>query len=146
MPAMPSQPDPITPAIRAFIEPPRFATLATIDPDGAARQAVVWYAVEPDGRILLNGRTPRLWCANLVRDPRISMSVIDQTDGYRWVGLTGVVEEVIDEVGQARDDIVAIAHRYHPEGPTPELIAAFRSQPRISFLVRVTAVHDHLDE
>ena len=145
MPGMPAQPDPITPAIRAFIESPRFATLATVDPDGAARQAVVWYAVKPDGRILLNGRTPRLWCANLVRDRRISISIIDQADGYRWVGLTGVVEEVIDEVGQARDDIVAIAHRYHPEGPTPGLIAAFRSQPRISFLVRVTAVHDHLD-
>ena len=37
---------------------------------------------------------------------------------YRWLGLTGVVDEVVDDVERARDDIVALAHRYHPEGPT----------------------------
>ena len=47
---------------------------------------------------------------------------------------------------RAREDIVALAHRYHPEGPSESLIAAFRSQPRVSFLVRVTGVHDHLED
>jgi len=138
-------PDPMTPAIRAFLEPPRFVSVATVDPDGAPRQAVVWYALEPDGRILLNSRTPRRWCTNLMRDPRISLSVTDEADGYRWLGLIGVVEEVIDEVERARDDIVALAHRYQPGGPSASSIAEFRSQPRVTFLVRVTAIHDHLD-
>jgi PPOX class probable F420-dependent enzyme len=142
---MPIQPDPMTPAIRAFLEPARFASIATVDPDGAPRQAVAWYGLEADGRILLNSRTPRRWCTNLLRDPRISLSIVDAADGYRWLGLTGVVEEVIDELERARDDIVALAHRYHPEGPTASSIATFRSQPRVTFLVRVTAVHDHLD-
>lgn len=141
---MTTPPDPITPAIRAFLDVPRFASVATVDPDGAPRQAVAWYRLEPDNRILLNSRTPRRWCTNLQRDPRISLSVTDQADGYRWLGITGVVEEVVDDLDRARDDIVALAHRYHPEGPTASSIAAFRSQPRVTFLVRVTAVHDHL--
>jgi hypothetical protein len=56
------------------------------------------------------------------------------------------VEEVIEDVDRARDDIVALAHRYHPEGPSASLIAAFRSQPRVSFLVRITGIHDHLGD
>lgn len=144
---MPSPDDPaLSPAQRAFLEQPNVVSIATVDPDGAPRQTVAWFRLEGDGRILLNSRTPRRWCLNLVRDRRTALSIIDGGDPYRWVGLTGVVDEVIDEVGRARDDIVALAHRYHPEGPSPASIAAFRTQPRVTFLVRVTGVHDHLED
>ena len=56
------------------------------------------------------------------------------------------MDEVIEDVDRARDDIVALAHRYHPEGPSVSLIAAFRSQPRVSFLIRITGIHDHLGD
>ena len=56
------------------------------------------------------------------------------------------MDEVVDDLERARDDIVALAHRYHPEGPDASLIAAFRTQPRVTFLVRVTGVHDHLED
>lgn len=127
-----------------FVAGPKFASVATIDADGAPRQAVIWYRLEPDGRILINSRTPRRWWANLVRDPRVSLSIIDQADPQYWVGITGVVDEIVDDVDRARDDIVALAHRYHPEGVEPEDEAAFRSQPRVTFLVRVAGVHEHL--
>jgi PPOX class probable F420-dependent enzyme len=120
--------------------------VATVDEDGAPRQAVVWYRLRSDGRILLNSRTPRRWCANLLREPRVSLSVVDIADPYRWLGLTGVVDEVSDDVERARDDIVELAHRYHPEGPEPAQLAAFRTQPRVTFLVRIMSVHDHLDD
>jgi PPOX class probable F420-dependent enzyme len=133
-------------AVRAFLDQPNVASVATTDDDGQPRQAVVWYRLEPDGRILINSRTPRRWCANLVRDPRLAISIIDAEDPYRWIGLTGVVEEVVDDVSRSRDDIVALAHRYHPEGPTEASVAMFRSQPRVTFLVRITGVHDHLED
>ena len=133
-------------AALAFLAAPRFASIATVDDDGAPRQTVIWYDLQPDGRILLNGRLPRRWCANLLRDPRVSISVVDAEDGYRWLGLTGIVDEVIDDVGPARDDIVALAHRYHPEGPDEAMLARFRTEPRITYLVRVTGVHDHLED
>jgi len=143
---MPATTPVLSDAIRAFLEGPLVASVATSDDDGAPRQAVVWYRLEPDGRILLNSRTPRRWCANLVRDPRLAISVIDAADAYRWVGLTAVVEEVVDDVERARDDIVALAHRYRPEGPTAAAVAAFRSQPRVTFLARITGIHDHLED
>lgn len=135
----------LTDGARAFLANSNFVSVATIDEDGAPRQAVTWYRLEPDDRILLNGRLPRRWCANLSRDRRVSLAVMDGSDGYRWLGLTGIVDWISEDVERARDDIVALANRYHPEGPEPSLIAAFRTQPRISYLVRITGVHDHLD-
>jgi PPOX class probable F420-dependent enzyme len=143
---MPTTTPALSDAVRAFLEQPHVASVATSDDDGAPRQAVAWYRLEADGRILLNSRTPRRWCANLVRDPRLALSIIDAADAYRWVGLTGVVDEVVDDVERARDDIVELAHRYRPEGPTEASIAMFRSQPRVTFLVRITGVHDHLED
>jgi hypothetical protein len=136
----------LSPSALAFLREPLFASVASVDPDGSPRQAVAWYDVLPDGRILLNSCLPRRWCLNMMARPGIALSIIDGTDGYRWIGLTGVVEEVIEDVERARDDIVGLAHRYHPEGPSEALIAMFRSQPRVSFLVRVTGVHDHLED
>jgi PPOX class probable F420-dependent enzyme len=146
MQAMPTSRPTLTDPVRRFLADTRFASVATTDDDGAPRQAVAWYRLDPDDRILLNSRTPRRWCTNLLRDGRVSLSVVDADDGYRWIGLTGVVDEVVTDLARARDDIVALAHRYHPEGPSAASIATFRRQPRVSFLVRVTGVHDHLDD
>src|SRR5689334_23263784 len=123
---------PLPDPIRAFLAQPLFASLATLDPDGAPRQAVIWYRLEDDGRIMINSRTGRRWPANLIRDRRLSLA-IQSPDGYSWVGLTAHVDEVVDEIEIARDDIVALAWRYHPDGPDEADLAAFRTQPRISF-------------
>jgi PPOX class probable F420-dependent enzyme len=132
--------------VRDFLAPPHVASIATVDPDGAPRQTVAWYRLEDDGRILLNSRTPRRWCTNLLRDPRLAISIVRGDDPYRWLGLTAVVDEVVDDVDRARDDIVALAWRYaDAEGPDPESIATFRTQPRVTFLVRVTGIHDHTE-
>ncbi len=143
---MPTTDPMLSPAALAFLREPRFASIATIDPDGGPRQAVAWYDVLPDGRILLNSRTPRRWCVNMLERPGVAISVVDGADGYRWLGLTGVVDEVIDDLDRARDDIVALAHRYYPEGPDASLIATFGGQPRVTFLIRITGVHDHLED
>jgi PPOX class probable F420-dependent enzyme len=142
----PETPAELTAPIREFLAEPRFAIIATLDADGAPRQAAVWYGLEDDGRILLNSRSGRRWCSNLEREPRVSIAVIDSDDGYRWVGITGEVEEIVDDVERSREDIVALAHRYHPEGPTEASITLFRRQPRVTFLVRIVGVHDHLDD
>lgn len=143
---MPDTATPLPDHVRVFLERPFSASVATIDPDGAPRQSVAWFRLEPDDRILLNSRTPRRWPANLRRDPRLAISVIDPADPYRWVGLTARIDEVVVDVARAREDIVALARRYHPEGPSASLVAAFRSQERITFLARVTGLHDHLEE
>jgi PPOX class probable F420-dependent enzyme len=137
----------LTGDIRTFVDDLRFATIATTDPDGAPRQAVVWYTIDGD-EIVFNSRTGRRWPTNLLRDRRVSVAIPDGADGYRWVGLTGSVRPVTDQA-TAQADIAAMARRYHADDPAKaeRLIRdRFSQQERISFRFTPDAVHDHLDE
>jgi PPOX class probable F420-dependent enzyme len=137
---------PIPDDIRAFLDATRFATIATTDPDGAPRQAVVWYTVEGD-EIVLNSAVGRRWPSNLLRDPHVAFSVIDQVDGYRWVGITGVVA-IVEDQPTAQADIAGMARRYHADDPdkAERLIhRQFERQARISFRLHATGIVNHKD-
>ena len=132
--------------LRAFIDAPHFATIATLDLDGMPRQAVIWYTLDGE-ELVINSALGRRWPANLLRDPRISVAITDRHDGYRWIGLSGSVT-VIDDQATAQADIAAMARRYHADEPAEaeRLIRdRFERQQRISFRIRVGAVHAHLD-
>jgi len=134
--------------VRRFLDAPRYASVATVGADGAPHQTFAWYRLDPEGSLLLNGRADRRWPRDLRRDGRVSLAIADAADQLRWVGLSGIVAGIDDDVERARDDIVALAHRYAAvEGdPEPDDIADFRSQARVTFRVRITSVHDHLGE
>ena len=134
----------LTPEVRAFLEEPHFASLATVGESGAPNQAVIWYRLDPDGRVTVNSREGRRWPANLKRDERCTLAVFWGEDPNRWVGLTCRVDEVVEDVEQARDDIVALSRRYDDWSASGE--ATFRSQPRVSFRLRIVRVHDHLGD
>jgi len=137
---------PLPEDIRAFLDAPRFATIATADPDGTPRQAVVWYTLEGD-EIVLNSAVGRRWPSNLVRDARVAFSVIDNVDGYRWVGITGVVT-VVEDQAIAQADIAGMARRYHADDPAKAerlIHRQFEHQARISFRVRATGIVNHKD-
>ena len=126
--------------VRAFLERPRrFATLATIDPDGMPRQAVVWYRLEPDGSILVNSLVGRRWPNNLLRDPRVSVLV---PEGYDYVAIRGVAER-LHEGQAAEDDILALAALYERGDELRTRQAGFRGLARISFLIRPRSVTVH---
>jgi PPOX class probable F420-dependent enzyme len=142
----PSRVIPIPDDIREFIDDIRFATIATTDPDGRPRQAVIWYTVEGD-EIVLNSAVGRRWPSNLVRDPRLSFSVMDAVDGYRWVGLNGLVT-VVDDQPTAQADIAGMARRYHADDPekAERLITnRFERQARISFRLHTLGVTRHVE-
>jgi len=137
--------DALTPRQRTFLEAPLFATVGTTDANGAPRQAVIWYRLDGDGRILLNSRLTRFWPANLQRDGRVSLAVIGP-GGYSWVGLTGHLVEVDVDHDRALADIVALAWRYHPDGPDEADLASYRAFPRVTFRIAIDGVHDHLED
>ena len=144
----PAQSPTLPERIQRFIHAPRFASISTVDPDGAPRQAVVWYLLKGD-ELVINSLDGRRWPANLRRDPRISFTVIDSKDGYNWIGLTGEVAEVIDDQSKAQADIAAMARLYHADDPqeAEDLIRnRFEKQHRVSFRVRITGFHDHLED
>ncbi len=134
----------LTDQIREFLAQPNFATLATVGADGTPHQAVIWYRLDPDDRILVNSRSDRRWPRELRSDGRASLAVTALDDPFRWVGLQTAVEEVVDDVPTARDDIVALAVRYDDAGDAT--VARFRSQDRISFRLRIVGAHDHLED
>ena len=134
-------------SIRTFLDDLKFAAIATTNADGSPHQAVVWYTIEGD-ELILNSKVGRRWPDNLLRDPRIAVAVIDGSDGYNWVGLSGRVEPVTDQP-TAQADIAGMARRYHADEPdkAERLIRnQFSQQERISFRLRPNAVHAHFDE
>jgi PPOX class probable F420-dependent enzyme len=142
--SMSPSPESISPEVRAFLAGPNYATLATVGPDGEPHQAVIWYRLDPDDQVLVNSRFPRRWPTELKREGRASVAITDVVDPFRWVGLQVVVDAIIDDVATAREDIVELAVRY--DEADDESLARFRSQDRVSFRLRVLAVHNHLDE
>lgn len=123
--------------VRAFLEEPRFAVLATINPNGSPHTALVWYLIDDDG-IVINSAEGRRWPSNLRRDPRISIAV---HDGHDWVSIRGVVE-VIEDQAQSQADIAAMAYRYDSrEDAERSITNQFTRQQRVSFRLRPSAVH-----
>ena len=129
--------------VRAFLEVPRMAVVATLNPDGTPLQAVVWYLVRGD-TLVLNSKLGRAWPRNVLRDPRIDIAVHDE---YDWVGLRGRVEPVHDPE-QSQADIAEMAHRYHAADPArvQRRIAAFRTEQRISFVLRPAEIYEHFED
>jgi len=131
--------------IREFIAAPHFGSVATVDADGSPRQAIIWYLLDGD-ELVVNSRVGRRWPTNLLRDPRVYVAVFDEGDPLRWVGLLGTAEPV-EEQPQAQADIATMARRYHHDdlATAERKIRDFEQQQRISFRIRVRAVHQHLD-
>jgi PPOX class probable F420-dependent enzyme len=132
--------------VRRFLGERRYASIGTVDADGAPRQAVIWYRLDGDS-IVINSLEGRRWPTNLRRDPRISIAITDARE-QSWVGINGVAE-VIKDPATAQADIAAMARFYHADDPeyAEDLIRTrFETQRRVSFRVRPQAVHDHIEE
>jgi PPOX class probable F420-dependent enzyme len=127
-------------ATREFLDAPgRFATIATIDADGSPLQAVVWYQLLDDGSILFNSLMGRRWPENLLRDPRMSLTV---EHGYDYVSMRGEAER-LHEGEAALSDILGLAARYETGDELERRATGFRKQARISFVFRPRSVLVH---
>ena len=125
--------------VRSFLEPARFATIATVNADGSPQQAVVWYLLRGDA-LVVNSLVGRRWPTNLQRDPRFSLVV---EDGLDYVALSGTAE-ALDDPAQAQADIAEMARRYETAEEAERLIRdRFTPQHRVSFRLRVRRVVEH---
>jgi PPOX class probable F420-dependent enzyme len=100
---------PLSADVRALLEEPNFAHLATLLSDGSPQSAPVWVGVEGD-RILVATGEGSLKARNTRRDPRVSLSVIAMDNPYREAQLRG---RVVERRPDARFEIMdRIAHKY----------------------------------
>lgn len=142
-PVLVEAPAPIlAPATRSFLSgtTPRYATIATINPDGSPHQIVIWFLLSGD-QIVVNSRRGRRWPSNLSRDPRASVAVYEAENA---VTLNCLVERIY-EGDEAQADIAAMARRFDTPEMAEREIARFRTEERVGFVLRPTRVHIHGD-
>lgn len=124
---------------RAFLAEPRFAVLATINPDGTAQQTVMWYQLRDD-HIMMNTKRGRLKDRNVLHDPRISICV---ADGYKFVTVAGDVH-LIEDQAQAQADIRALAIRYHGvERGERQAREQFTKEERVTLLLPIEHAYEY---
>ena len=117
--------------VARFLGHPRYAVIATHEPDGSVWQAVVWYLVTDRG-IVLNARNGRRWLTNLRSDPRVSLVV---EDGEDYVILRGDAE-VIDDPVQGLSEARLLAKHYRSD-------ETFEGQDRVGVLFHPAHVAVH---
>jgi len=77
---------------RDLFDKKAFAHLATLMPGGEPQVTPVW--VDYDGRhVLINTAEKRQKDRNLQRDPRVSLSILDPDNPYRYLEVRGHVAE-----------------------------------------------------
>jgi PPOX class probable F420-dependent enzyme len=85
-----------------------FAVVATVGEDGRPQTSVVW--IDTDGEnVVFNTTNARAKGRNLRRDPRVSVSIWDNDDPYKYLDVEGAAE--LDETGAA-EHINDLSHKY----------------------------------
>jgi len=125
--------------VRAFLEQPHFAVMATINASGTPQLTVMWYALHPtEDIVLLNATRGLLKERNLRRDPRMAICV---EDGMRYVTLSGTAELVEDRAEQEREVNELIAPRYIGQRLGRRRWEVIKQSDRIGIRMRVERVH-----
>jgi len=106
-------------------EVPAYAVLTTMGSDDLPHSTKVWvdYDVDRD-RVLVNTERDRQKERNVSNDPRVSILVPDPENHYRWVSVSGEVDNITEE--GAREHIDVLAKRYLGEDDYPNPIATKR--------------------
>ena len=93
-----------------------FANLATLNRDGSPQVTPVW--VDFDGKhIRVNTAVGRLKDKNMRRDPRVSLSIQDPENPYRYLEVRGKVVEHTEK--GAEEHIDSLAQKYLGQAKYP---------------------------
>jgi PPOX class probable F420-dependent enzyme len=98
----------LTPSQSRMFTDPYYAVASTVRPDGSPQQSVVW--VDYDGEnVVFNTAEGRAKPRYIRANPRVSVSVVDPEDPYRWIAVSGPAE--MTEEGAA-EHINKLSHKY----------------------------------
>jgi len=98
-----------------LLQRPLFAHLATVRPDGAPQATPMWFLWDPDSQeIKLTHTKERYNYRNLQHEPRISLSITDPDDPYRYLSMRGVVERIEDDPEGDFYNLLSRRYRGHP--------------------------------
>ena len=99
----------ITDEIAKLFQGKNFAFVATLMKDGSPQITPTWIDLE-NNMILVNTAEGRIKHKNVTRDPRVAISIVDQTNPYSMVTIQG---KVIEQVSKGADEhINKLAKKY----------------------------------
>jgi PPOX class probable F420-dependent enzyme len=117
----------------ALLRGKNFAHVAVIRPDGSPHVTVTWIDGSWD-HVLVNTAAGRVKDRYVRADPRVSVTVHDQDDPYRWHRYDGVVEKFV-EGEEAEEHIDALCRRYNGKAWTYK-----DGQVRVLYRIRPTRI------
>src|SRR5690242_2221521 len=129
--------------LESLLRAPNFAHVATVRPDGSASVTPVWIDLEGD-LVLVNGMAGRAWPRNLIRDPRITLSVSALGNPYECatVGGYALAPTTHDAEDQFRRLFEKYRNRRMPSTPDePVGTGEPTATDRVLFRVVVESVH-----
>jgi PPOX class probable F420-dependent enzyme len=96
--------------LKTFATGKNFAALTTLMPDGQPQTQVMWVHAKDD-QLIINTETGRQKYRNVSNDPRVTVTVFDATNPYRYVEARGRVTGTVlgDE---ARANIDELSQKY----------------------------------
>jgi PPOX class probable F420-dependent enzyme len=119
---------PLSEATRALTDGKNYAVLATINADGSPQTSVMWVGRDGDD-LLFSTVEGRRKHRNMLRDPRVSVSVIDSADQENYVELRGRVSMTPDE-GRRVD--TQLSWKYDGRDPDEDRPGAVRVVVRLT--------------
>ena len=87
-----------------------FAALTTLLPGGHPQTQVMWVDAN-EQHLLINTEVHRQKFRNVERDPRVTVTIWDKEDPYRFVEVRGEVIEKVKGM-EAREHIDELSHKY----------------------------------
>lgn len=87
-----------------------FAALTTLMPDGQPQTQLMWVHADDD-HVLINTEIGRQKFRNVERDPRVTVTVFDAANPYRYVEARGRVDTTVGG-DEARADIDQLSQKY----------------------------------
>jgi PPOX class probable F420-dependent enzyme len=87
-----------------------FAALTTLLPGGHPQTQVMWVDAN-EQHLLINTEVHRQKFRNVERDPRVTVTIWDKEDPYRFVEVRGEVVEMVKGM-EAREHIDELSHKY----------------------------------
>jgi PPOX class probable F420-dependent enzyme len=100
---------PLPEAAVAMLRKANPAVVTTLRSDGQPVSTATWYLWE-EGRVLVNMDEGRKRLTHLRNDPRVTLTVLDESDWYSHVTLIGRVAEMRDDEGLT--DIDRLSRHY----------------------------------
>ena len=97
---------------RDILDGKSFAHWATIGPDGEPQSSPVWFDFDGE-QILISQTKKRQKLRNVKRDPRVSVSILDPDNAYRYIELRGEVVDISDDEDNQFIDKMAKKYRGH---------------------------------